>query len=57
MGLIFAELNIRGFNFREFLASNSRKLISQNSLKMTTSRKLIPLFISQNYFRNGPKSK
>ena len=41
-GLIFAELNFRGINFREFLASNSRKLIPWNSLKMTNSRKLIP---------------
>ena len=41
-GLIFAELNFRGINFREFRASNSRKLIPQNSLKMTNSRKLIP---------------
>ena len=41
-GLIFAELNFRGINFREFWASNSRKLIPRNSLKMTNSRKLIP---------------
>ena len=42
MGFIFAELNIRGINFREFLGSNLRKLIPRNSLKMTNSRKLIP---------------